>query len=186
MVTWWCAELRSRLTLADHFPNTESALSWSRIQGNQHLFSSLTMINSRAKKSSPDTGNAPITIQVQVINLQRRKSFYKFNVQVPPGGDGSPANSTLLPQQDCPAFSGDAVLNGAFKKISNSVDPNMILILTTFKTFIHFPPDLERKIFRCPVLPTGLDFRLPYRDCGVFWHAWGVPGDQTDTLLLSI
>ena len=88
--------------------------------------SHLTMISSRVKKSSPDAGNnTPITIQVQVT-LWRMSAWYSSNpnIQVPGAQDGSAANSPLLPQQDCPAFAGDAVLNGAFKKISNAVDQN--------------------------------------------------------------
>ena len=66
------------------------------------------MINSRVKKAASDTSssnNAPITIQVQV----------------PGANDGSISNNHLVPQQDCPSFSGDCVLDGAFKKISNTV-----------------------------------------------------------------
>ena len=41
--------------------------------------------------------------------------------KVPGGGDPAVTNSHLLPQQDCPVFTGDCVMNGAFKKISNAV-----------------------------------------------------------------
>ena len=56
------------------------------------------------------------------LTLVNSKLVYHLNAQVPGSQDGSVSNSPLLPQQDCPAFAGDAVLNGAFKKISNSVD----------------------------------------------------------------
>ena len=85
------------------------------------------MISSRVKKSSPDAGNnTPITIQVQVtLRIMSARTYSNSNIQVPGAQDGSAANSPLLPQQDCPAFAGDAVLNGAFKKISNAVDKNI-------------------------------------------------------------
>ena len=57
-----------------------------------------------AREVSPSSPSAPITIQVQV-----------------PGTDTSVDNNSLVPQQDCPAFSGDSVLEGNFKKICNSV-----------------------------------------------------------------
>ena len=41
--------------------------------------------------------------------------------QVAGAGDGGECNHHVVPQQDCPTFSGDCVLSGAFKKISNSV-----------------------------------------------------------------
>ena len=73
------------------------------------------MINSRVKKapsdSSSSSSNAPITIQVQV----------------PGANEGSVSNSHLVPQQECPSFSGDCVLNGAFKKISNMVKQKFIV-----------------------------------------------------------
>ncbi len=60
--------------------------------------------------------------------LWRMSAHYSsnLNIQVPGAQDGSVTNSPLLPQQDCPAFAGDAVLNGAFKKISNAVDLNIL------------------------------------------------------------
>ena len=62
----------------------------------------------REKRESSPPG-PPITIQVQV-----------------PGVDTNTGNNSLTPQQACPAFSGDSVLAGAFKKISNAVRISVI------------------------------------------------------------
>ena len=67
-----------------------------------------------ARESSPSS--PPITIQVQV-----------------PGTDTTAANNSLVPQQDCPAFSGDSVLDGTFNKISNSVSINISRSLSMLK-----------------------------------------------------
>ena len=50
-------------------------------------------------------------------------------------------NSQLLPQQDCPNFSGDSVLDGAFRKISNTSYSGKYLVM------LFYPMDWS---FVCP------------------------------------
>ena len=89
------------------------------------------MISRSSKRSTRERENSPsppITIQVQVPGSQ----------------DGQGDNHCVLPQQgtlvfqyriywsfhwlECPVFTGDSVLNGAFKKISNSVSFDSVCI----------------------------------------------------------
>ena len=100
------------------------------------------MNSSRVKKTTSDSSssssNAPITIQVQV----------------PGANDGSISNNHLVPQQDCPSFSGECVLNGAFKKISNMVNQKIKLgQCFVIQSFRHF---LENILCYCSILWTGL------------------------------
>ena len=82
-------------------------------------------MNSNKVKKSRDTSPpaTPITIQVQVrLGVSSSSTCHvSTRVEVPGGSDPAVTNSHLLPQQDCPVFTGDCVMNGAFKKISNAV-----------------------------------------------------------------
>ena len=82
----------------------------------------LKMNNNKVKKSRDTSPPAtPITIQVQVRAGCVQHVSRVSRGKVPGGGDPAVTNSHLLPQQDCPVFTGDCVMNGAFKKISNAV-----------------------------------------------------------------
>ena len=79
-------------------------------------------------------------------------------VQVPgPGSEGA-SNSQLLPQQDCPSFAGDSVLDGAFKKISNSSFSGKYLVM------LFYPMDWT---FVCPTEIVEFSDRLEdFQACG--------------------
>ena len=79
-------------------------------------------------------------------------------LQVPgPGGEGS-TNSQLLPQQDCPNFSGDSVLDGAFRKISNTSFSGKYLVM------LFYPMDWS---FVCPTEIVEFSDRLKdFQACG--------------------
>ena len=86
--------------------------------------SHLKMNNNKVKKSRDTSPPAtPITIQVQVrLGVSSSSTCHvSTRVEVPGGSDPAVTNSHVLPQQDCPVFTGDCVMNGAFKKISNAV-----------------------------------------------------------------